>query len=346
MESKSKAIKNGASPRGSEMGRWDWGTVLLPLACAALTSCGGGGDSGPPPPPPITVSVAPRVEAASSGSDIAVTNYQAFAPALAQTVLTGMQSGFVGADIGFGASPMSATALRQAARLLSPSTGREKALQASCGPPDGCIEQCSNGGTMKAIADGNNLSLIFSNCALDGTVVDGRVDDAFNNANTDADGSLLAADFNGTFTNLTEGTLATLNGPFRVVENECVEVPTPHCGHKRISFNDATATHGGQTVVLRLDILQEHGLTQTTEISGGLGVGGQFYALTPMAGERFVNPGAGGPPSAGRMWMQDAAGDTLEINSQSSILVDFSFYLNGSPTPSATWLGQPWSTFQ
>jgi hypothetical protein len=315
--------------------------ALLPLACAALAGCGGGGDNGgPPPPSPIVVSVAPRVEASSAGSDITAANYQAYAPALAQTVLTGMQSGFVGADIAIGVSPMNAAVLRQMARLMHPQTGREKALESS-------TVQCPGGGTATEIDNGNNLSLIYASCVLsDGTLVDGRIDDTLNNANFDADGSLVAADFNGTFTNLTEGTLATLNGPFHVVENECIEVPAPHCGHKRISFNDSTATHGGQTVVLRLDILQEHGLAQTIELSGALGVGGQFYALTPTTGERFVAPGAGGPPSAGRMWMQDAAGDALEIKSQSSILVDFSFYPAGSATPSAAWLGQPWSAFQ
>lgn len=346
MKTRSTATQKGESLRqGIDRAGTTWSMAMLPLACAMLAGCGGGGDDGPPPPPPITVSVAPRVEAASTGSDVTAANYQAFAPALAQTVLTGMQSGFVGADIGFGASPMKAAALGQVARLLGSQAGRQKALEA-CGPPAGCIEQCPGGGTVSLVSDGNNQSMIFAGCALsDGTVINGRVDDTLNNANYDANGSLVAADFNGSFTDLTEGTLATLNGPFHVVENECVEA-TLQCGHKRISFNDTMAAHGGQTVVLRLDIVQEHGLAHTTELSGALGIGGEFYALTPKTGERFVVPSAGGPPSAGRMWMLDAAGDALEIKSQSSAVVDFSFYPTGSATPSATWLGQPWSAFQ
>jgi hypothetical protein len=343
VKTKAKAAKNSGTlsqALARTMPRCYWGVALLPLACAALVACGGGGDDGPPPPPPITVSVAPRVETASPGSDVTVANYQTFAPALAQTVLTGMQSGFVGTDVAIGVSAMNMTMLRQMARLMHPQAGREKAL-------DTTTVQCPGGGTATEIDNGNNLSMIFAHCVLsDGSLVDGRIDDTLNNANYDADGSLVAADFNGTFTNLTEGTLATLNGPFHVAEIECAEDPTPRCGHKRISFNDATATHGGQTVVLRLDILQEHGLAHTVEISGALGIGGQFYVLTPKTGERFVVPSAGGPPSAGRMWMQDAAGDALEIKSQSSTLVDFSFYPAGNATPSATWLGQPWSAFE
>jgi hypothetical protein len=346
MKTKSTASESGRGPpqvayRAPTISACYWGMAVIPLACALLAGCGGGGDGGEPAPPPsITVPVAPRIEAASGGSDITDANYQAFAPALAQTVLTGMQSWYVGADIEIGASPMDAALLRQAARLVHPQTGREKAL-------DSTTAQCPGGGTLTVIENGNSASLIYASCVLsDGTLVDGRIDDTINNANYDADGSPVAIDFNGTFTNLVQGTLATLNGPFHVAEVECSEDPTFHCGHKRISFNDTTATHGGQTAVLRLDVLQEHGLAQTVEFSGALGVGGQFYALTPKAGERFVVPSTGGPPSAGRMWMQDVAGDALEIKSQSSILVDFSFYPAGSATPSATWLGQPWSAFQ
>jgi hypothetical protein len=320
------------------------------LVSGMLAACGGGGGDGPPP---ITVSVAPRVEAASAGSDITVANYRAFAPALAQTVLTGTESSFIGAEVGYGASPTAATPLRRlGAGLFGGTPGRKTALDGCTG--SGCTTPCPYGGSAVEVDNdsngngawdpGESWSLTFSNCGLAPTmIVDGKVEYVLNRGEFDADGSPTAADVSATFTNMTENTLATLNGAFRFVEKECNE---GLCGHKRISFSDATATHAGQTVVLRLDVLQEHGLAPTTEISGALGVGGQFYSLKPMTGERFVIPSTGALPNSGRMQMQDAAGDALEIKSQSAGLVDFLFYPNGSSTASDTWLNQPWSSFQ
>ena len=51
--------------------RW---RIALPLAGAVLAACGGGGGG----PAPIAVALAPRVEAASAGSNVDAANYREY----------------------------------------------------------------------------------------------------------------------------------------------------------------------------------------------------------------------------------------------------------------------------
>ncbi|MGE5117412.1 MAG: hypothetical protein ACM3N6_13065 [Betaproteobacteria bacterium] len=306
--------------------------ALSALLGAVLAACGGGGGGGPEP---ITVSEAPRIEAASAGSDISLANYQGLAPQLAQLVLTSTGSGYLGA------------------RVSAMSAGRGRSQLAETVGPFPCA---NSGGTLTLTGTDNNgngqfdagdtASITYSNCQADvgAPVIDGTFNLSVNRSELDANGDATAVDFDGSMVNLTEGTLATLNGPFRVVRAECD--PTGICGHQRVSFRDATATHAGQTVVLRLDVLTVHGGGENTEISGAVGVGGQFYALVPAAGERFVVATGQALPQSGRMRMLDAASDALEIKGATGDLVDFRFFPSGSTAATGSWLGQPWSAFQ
>ena len=306
--------------------------ALPALIWAALAACGGG-DGGPQP---ITVSEAPRVEPASAGSDVSLSNYQSLAAPLAQLVLTATGSGYLGARV----SAMSAGRGRsQPTQTMGP------IACANAGGTFTLTAADSNGNGM--VDAGDTATISYSNCQTDVgmPMIDGTFTLSVNRSELDANGEPTALDFDGSMVNLTEGTLATLNGPFNVVRAEC-DPGTGICGHQRVSFRDATASHAGQTVVLRLDVLTVHGGGENTEISGALGVGGQFYALAPLAGERFVVATGQSFPQSGRMRMLDATGDALEIKGEPGSLVDFRFFPSGSATATGNWTGQPWSAFQ
>ncbi len=339
--------------------RWPGRFALTALALA-VAGCGGGGED-----PRITVETAPRVVPASAGADVSLVNYTAQAAPMARAVLaaTGNAAlGAVGAGLESPASAISvaahapvgtALAIRTAVSRFGAAAGRKTAsvvesLTTPC-PVSGTTTITANDANNNGKFDGgDSVSISFSNCVIDNLTP--AANGSFNlqvlKAELDAQDIPTALALAGSFTQLSVGTVARLDGDFTLTMTGCT--PSGDCALMRQSYTNVNSVVGAEALVYRMDALVATAAGSVAyELSGAIGWGGQVYALVPVAGQRLTLGPADATPTAGSLWLRDGAGDGLKLTARPGGLVDFGFYTAGNETtPAGTWLGRTWSSFE
>lgn len=337
------------------------GLVVLPALALALAGCGGGGGEDPR----IQISTAPRVVAASAGADVTLANYTAQAAPMARAVLgaTGNPAlGAVGAGRDSPANAISvaaraplftAMATRTAVSHFVGAAGRKTvaAVQtrtAAC-PVSGTTTITANDANNNGKLDGgDSISISFSNCVIDNLTppANGALSLQVLKSELDAQDIPTALSLAGSFTQLSVGTVARLDGNFTLTMTGCT--PSGDCALMRQSYTDVNSVVGPEALVYRMDALVSTTTgTVAYELSGAIGWGGQVYALVPVAGQRLTLGPADATPTAGSLWLRDGAGDGLKLTARPGGLVDFGFYTAGNDTtPAGTWLGRTWSSFE
>jgi hypothetical protein len=324
-----------------------------------LTACGGGGGGGSAPT--VEIPQGTRSVAASSGSDVSQSNYTNFAGTSARVVMSVTGNAVLGGAVGSSReAPQSATsvavnaargvhaAMQRAASLLGAGTARETAQAVNSD-----TAACDFGGTMTiTVNDANNdqkasagdtLGVSFNQCVLASgmAAANGSFSVTINAVVLDASSDPVALDLSGSFNALRVGNFASLSGGFHVWS----QTDSATSERMRLSFSGAVSTLGSESVVYNVDVVAQStpGFT-TYAIDGGIGVSGQTYSVvqdTPFTVQAGVDY-----PTAGALRVKDAAGDALVLTARSDGTVDFAFWPAGSQAPAATWLLQPWSSFQ
>lgn len=326
-------------------------------AALLVTACGGGG--GDAPPPRVEVPAGVRSVAASAGSDLNAGNFQASAGTLARVVMGATGNSLVGDGIaGSREQPLAAATsaarwlggwqswVSMASRGMAPSSTRER--PAATGT---VTEPCPAGGTLTVFVDdadnnaklsaGDRLGFTAANCRFDTVTppANGSFELTVNVVELDANDEPTAIDASGRFVAFGIGTVASLDGSFRLWSRP--ESATSE--RMRISYGNVTATRLNETVVYNVDIYAVVTATGGAyAVDGGLGIGGQVYSV--VQGDVFaVN--AAGVPSSGSLRLRDAAGDAVLLRARSAVKVDFDFTPAGSVVPTLQWLDRDWSEF-
>lgn len=318
-----------------------------------LQGCGGGDD--PPTPPPLQVPSGPRDVAASAGSDLQAAGLEAQASALARAVVAA-----AGNPLGLDALP---TAAGTAPALAVPSL-----LTLAFGSPtrrDGPLaihlmsRDCPAGGHLSLQLDdadenlqaspGDTLWLIASGCVLQvGSLpLDGLVTVVLQQLEFDAEGALRGLGAVGMVSGLSVGPLGSLQGPYRLR----LRVESAALQRQRFEYQAVLLRReGSDPLTLDLDVYTETTPLQVRHaISGGLGLGGQIYQVTPDEGLALAHPVAEGVPSAwpvaGRLRLRDAQGDAVVFTALPDARVSAEFIPTGQGAPTAALVDQPWGRF-
>lgn len=322
------------------------------LAAAALCACGGGGDD-----TPVTVQVPQglRSVAASAGADLDEANYAALSAPLVRALLAAAagdllevtqareqpQAATGAAWAGSAGTPVRLLrdALHRSARALA----REQPLAAE-------TLACAGGGTMTVdVADvdadeklsrGDTLAVSLAGCVAEAGLppADGGLAVAVNVVELDGNQSPTAVDLSVRIDQLAIAGLGTMDGGLRLWSK-----PDAAGGERlRISFQALNVAEAGQTVVYDFDL---HGLAGAAgmrfDLSGGIGVGGQTYAVVPVAA---FSQADGQPPASGAADLRDAAGDAARLTARSA--ADFDLQLLRGGAALAELLGQRWADYR
>jgi hypothetical protein len=316
-------------------------------AVLGLAACGGGGgDSGGSR---VSIPTGVRVVSASAAADLTPGNAATISAPLVRAI------GGTGADSLLGASREQALAAggrggalspQQLDRLVRAALGhavlRERALQSES-------VTCPNGGSMTVSAfdnDGNGVfgrgdSIQFDvvNCVVDATLPAMNGSFGFTvNAIELAGYEPQALDVTASFTNFGAQGYGVANGAFRLWTRDDAGGTTV-----RISYQGAVMTEGSAQVVYNFDTFTRVVGGQTsTEISGGIGIGGETFAIETV--QSFVGTPT---PTSGVLRLKDAQGDFVLLTARSATTFDLGFYLAGNPTvPALSLPGQLWSAYR
>lgn len=331
-------------------------TLLAAAAVASLlAACGGGGSSAPAR---VVVPLGARTVPASTGSDATAAGLSSLGGWLARAVLsasgdeafdltrtreTPMARGAVAAS-GAPATARIAMALARAAAPVSASRERPSAIDSETLP-------CMNvGGTMsitsndadnsQTLSAGDTISIVASNCVVDASLpaANGRLHMAINAIELDSAQLPTAMDASITVTQFGIGAYGSFDGAMRLWSK-----PEGSRERSRLSYMGTSVSYEAGTVVFDFDIL---GLFDSTrgsfELQGGLGIGGQTYAIAMTAP---LSSGSMNPPDSGVLSLRDAAGDAVRLTARSASSFDLDFLPAGSSTPTASLPGLLWSDY-
>lgn len=329
---------------------------LPALGLALLSACGGGG--GEDPAAIVVIPDGPRVVAASAGTDVNTGNYTQLAAPLVRGLLSGSASDLlnpVAADRATAqaaaAAPLPMATTHLGRTLLAwlqrlPDPARKQAAAVSTQ-----TLSCALGGSLTITVDdadnnsrlgaGDRISVLASTCRDDASLpaASGGFSMTVNAAVLNGNGEPTALDVSASFQAFTLDGFGSMTGGFRLWTRPETAAST----RLRLSFLDTSVTELSGTVVYSFDI---DGLANASsasfEISGGLGIAGQTYALaTPTR----LSGAPGGSPSAGTVTLRDAAGDTLRVLARSATTLDLEFLPAGATTPTASTTGLLWTDF-
>lgn len=332
--------------------------ALLPtLGLALLSACGGGG--GDDTAAIVVIPDGPRVVAASAGTDVNTSNYTLLAAPLVRGLLSGGASDLLNPTAtdrataqAAGAAPLPVAATLVGRTLLAwlqrlPDPARKQAAAVSTQ-----TLSCALGGALTITVDdvdnnsrlgaGDSISVLASACREDANLpaASGGFLMTVNAAVLNSNGEPTALDVSASFQSFTIDGFGSMTGGFRLWTRPETAAST----RLRLSFLDTSVSEVSGTVVYSFDI---DGLANASsasfEISGGLGLGGQTYALaTPTR----LSGAPVGSPSAGAVTLRDAAGDTLRVVARSATTLDLEFLPAGATTPTATTAGLLWTDFE
>ena len=320
-----------------------------------LTACGGGGGTSAPL---VVVPDGPRVVVASIGSDVTAASFSTLGAPLARVVLGGSDSGLLDPIGGVGASPQAASARTsvqaptQTGRTLLAwishvdRSGRKRAAAVTTE-----TLPCDQSGQLTVRFDDadnhNNLraadSIGFSAMACVDEpglpAADGGFTMRINAVELDGQGLPTALDVSGSFDAFSLAGFGTANGTFQL----WVRQETAASTRLRLRYEGAVVDEGVGVVVYDFDIDGlENAAGGSYEISGGLGVGGQIYAVSTPVRLQYA---AGQPPAAGSVVLKDAAGDALELVARSATSFDLGFLPAGSALWTEVQQGLLWGDF-
>lgn len=347
------------------------GAIPLTALCAAavaasLVGCGGGG--GGSSELQVTVPTAVRAVAASAGSDATAANLGNLGGWLARAVLSTASEGVL--DItGVRESPQSSIAantstrtgtaprapvmgmpahvLRAVVRLGAPfAITREKPSAISVD-----TQACENeGGTFTVTFDdadnstvlsaGDALTLDATNCVLDATtpVANGSVTLTLNGVEINGRNEVTAIDASVGFSNFALAGYGNYSGAARFWTK-----PAAGGERSRVSFMGTSVTLAGATVVYDFDVYAlSTASTNTFEIDGGIGIGGQTYSVVASGS---MSGTVSGPPATGTLRLRDAAGDSILLSAKSALLFDLDFFPSGATTATASLPGLRWADY-
>lgn len=315
------------------------GAVAL---AAALSACGGGGGDDSTT---ITVPTGARVESASAGSSLTSDNYAAVSAPLIRAVASATAgSGLV---TGAGAAREQAAAVtsratdpgsplllsRVASQLMGraslrvqPQATESESLTCLSGTGIVTADDADNNGKLSA---GDVVTFTGDNCVLDSSVpaISGTFSMAMEAVALDSDEVPTGFQVLVSAISFSAGGYGSMNGSSRLWASG-LDGSSPVM---RISHLDTVVSQAGLSVPYRFDVYVTVGGMSAYEITGGIVVGGQTYAIQSTAS--FV----GTPPSAGGVRLVDAAGNTVFLTALSNGLNFIAQYaLSGT-----TGAGQP-----
>lgn len=319
--------------------------LILPLALAA---CGGGAG-----PAGVVIPQDVRDEPASAGSDVSVANYASFAAPAARLVLGATGDSLTGVFAAGRESPagLSGTrphgllprALAQAAASLSRERPQATSTQ---------TQACDVFGTMTAMVDdvdgnqrlsaGDAMTVTVDHCVV--VAGDPPLSGTFSltvNA-VELDGNLhpTAIDASGRFDAFTIGSVASLNGAFRLWYRQ----DTATSQRLRLSFKDVDSAVLDQSARYNVDVVATTSAAGGSyAIDGALGLGGQTYKIV-QGPAPFGVPASGNVPNAGTLDLKDAAGDAMRLTAKANELVGIGFVPAGSQAQTAALADQLWSS--
>lgn len=346
-----------------------------------LAACGGGNDA----PPPITVPTGLRDVAASADADLNPANFERHADALARVVGLTTGNPLVVQPLSAGreqplarraSAPVPASLLGVAVQawVAQPQVWHEQRASVAAGTGAQVMTAglltvpCPGGGWLTVGGDdadldgllsaGDSLSIEAYDCApaSGAAVLEGAMSIVFTAVELDAGGMPQALGGVGKLTALRVGGFGAMTGPFRLrLRNEAASA-----SNARVEYQALTITReGDEPLRLDLDVYTLGALTGDHHLlSGGLTVGGRTFSVVAAEGEPlWMSRGAGLPgsfsqtpgdrvPSAGRVGLRDAAGDTLWLRARSGELMDFELRPAGATAPSAVLTDVPWSRYR
>jgi hypothetical protein len=321
-------------------------SVGLVAALTLLAGCGGGGGS----TPVVVVPTGPRVVAASAGADLTAANYAATSAPLVRAVLNAAGNQLLDVTGGTRESPQSARTGDAVVRLAAspaflvrwvlgqvPRAARERPAAVSSESVD-----CPYGGSMlltfddadndQQVSAGDTLSILATACVAEFGLppVDGGFSMTVNVVELDSQGAAVALDVSGAFTQFTVQGYGSMDGAFRVWSKP----ESASTEHLRVRYLKTTVTEVTGTVVYDLDVDALNTATGgSLELSGGIGLGGQVYAVTPVTRFDYTT---GQAPASGVLRLGDGVGDSVQLNAVDAVQLQLAFFLAGSSTPAAT----------
>lgn len=326
--------------------------TLALVAAAALTACGGGGS----PPAGVSVPTGARVVAASAGSNVDEDSVLSLSAPLVRALLSTAGDELLdltgGREQPQSSAPGSRTmSLRSAQpgivalaalRSAGASVGRMRAQAMRSG-----TMACDGGGTMTVTLDdadgddklsaGDTLTTSAQGCVMQAMpAATGTLGMSLNVIELDADEQPLAVDMSVSFVQFTMAGYGSMSGKVHVWTR-----PEAGGDRTRIRYEAMTVVEHGQSLVYDFDV---HGLWNsgggTFELSGGLAVAGQTYAIVPIAS--FVQ-GPSAPPASGSLEMRDAAGDAIRLTARDTTRLDLQLLRGGGVV--TEWLGRLWADY-
>lgn len=331
---------------------------LLPLACAAalLTACGGGGGD---PVPTVVVPTGTRTVAASAGSDATAAGLSSLGGWVARAVLSASGDGAFDVTGQQRESPLSRStgavpsaptharlALALARRALPAGAQRERPAAISTetlpclnagGSMTFTIDDADQSQTLTAA---DLITVVANNCVIDDSLpaTNGRMALRINAVELDTNQVPVALDASATLTQFNVGGYGSFNGSMRLWSK-----PEGNRERARVSYQGASVTYAAGTAVFNFDV---YGLGDAVsgsfDIQGGIGVGGQTYALATgsvLAGSTT------NPPDTGVVSLRDAAGDAVRLTVRNASRFDLDFLPSGSSVPTASLPGLLWSDY-
>jgi hypothetical protein len=331
--------------------------TLLAVAAAAglLAACGGGGSSAPAG---VEVPLGARTVPASAGSDATAAGLSTLGGWLARAVLSASGDGAFDVTrtrespmtLGAAARSAAPAQVRMAmafARAAAPATARRERPSAiesesvPCLNADGTMLITSNDADDSlTLSAGDTLTIVATNCVVDAGLpaANGRMHMAINAVELDSAQMPTAMDATITLTQFGVGAYGTFDGAMRLWSK-----PEGGRERSRLSYQGASVTFPAGTVVFNFDILGLFDLTYGTfELQGGLGIGGQTYALATTT---VLASGSTNPPDSGVLSLRDAAGDAVRLTARNANSFDLDFLPAGAGTPTASLPGLLWTDY-
>jgi hypothetical protein len=330
-----------------------WAGVAL--CSGLLAACGGGGGD----PPAVVVPSGARVVAASAGSDVSAANYTLLAGPMVRSLLSSGSNELLDPTAAGRTTAQAATA---AVGVQVPTLVGRTVLFWLPRLPDPARKQiaavstqtlvCSFGGSVTVSFDdadnnglvsaGDGIGLSAQACIEDPALpaISGGFTMRVNAVELNGQDEPTALDVSASFQAFELAGYGTMNGSFRLWTRPETAAST----RLRISYLDTTVAEAAGTVVYNVDV---DGLANAAggsfEISGGLGIGGQTYAVS--TGTRF-SYAVGAAPASGNASLRDAAGDALRVIARSATTLDLEFLPAGSALPAASQTGLLWADFE
>lgn len=325
------------------------------VATTLLAACGGGGSSAPAG---VEVPLGVRTVPASAGSDATAAGLSSLGGWLARAVLStsgddafnlagGRESPMQRAGAPASTAPAQARLALAFARAAAPATARRERPSAidtdtlPCLNPGGSLVITSNDADDSlTLSAGDTLTIVATDCVVEAGLpaANGRMHMAINAVELDPAQLPTAMDATLTLTQFGVGAYGLFDGTMRLWSK-----PEGTRERSRLSYQGTRVGFDAGTVIFDFDIVGLFdGTGGTFELQGGLGIGGQTYALATAS---VLGASPTSPPDRGVIGLRDAAGDAVRLSARSAGSFDLDFLPAGATVPTASLPGLLWSDY-